>query len=518
MKKSLFVKRIIPAALIVIFSLISAYSLIFQGDDFIWYFVNDIDEMSEYRFPNGRYFTNLLTFIMVEIPLMKYLIYCVALSALIILISRFIDYEKKSGVLKYGLTFTLFILLPTVIYSNTIMWISGFTNYVISILITLVYIFFCFKIIFDKKYTPSVIWIILSSVLGFAGALCVENISIYNIIFGIFSVIIIFRMRKKVFVPNILFLITSIIGFIVMMSADAYGEVFDSNQIDSVGIRNVEVSFSDISMQVYQSVGPNYARDFFVMHILIAFCFVLLYYKADKTGWNASKSRYAKICTTITLLYAAYSVWINCFEDFVQFDFGMKIRALETAFVFIYFISLIYLAFNLLVRDKFLRFTIYLVSSAVVVAPFVMVNPVSPRCFLADAVFWILLTGELFFACGEEVAFFRSNELKNSVSVIAVLSGILMSNMNISNKIWNNIRFDYIKEQMSENKKIIELIELPHQNLVSDELGKDDMFVCYFLDDLGYTELLFKYYDIDVDKETFRYMYISPIDYNTSMS
>lgn len=93
-----------------------------------------------------------------------------------------------------------------------------------------------------------------------------------------------------------------------------------------------------------------------------------------------------------------------------------------------------------------------------------------------------------------------------------------MSNMNISNKIWNNIRFDYIKEQMSENKKIIELIELPHQNLVSDELGKDDMFVCYFLDDLGYTELLFKYYDIDVDKETFRYIYISPIDYNTSMS
>ena len=35
---------------------------------------------------------------------------------------------------------------------------------------------------------------------------------------------------------------------------------------------------------------------------------------------------------------------------------------------------------------------------------------------------------------------------------------------------------------------------------------------------LDEVELLFKYYDIDVDKETFRYMYISPLDYNTSMS
>ncbi len=518
MKKALPVKNILPAALIIIFSLISAYSLIFQGDDFIWYFVNDIDEMSGYRVPNGRYFTNFLTYIMVEFPLMKYLIYCGALSALIILISHLVDYEKKSAVLKYGLTFTMFILLPTAIYSNTITWISGFTNYVISILITLIYFFFCFKIIFDKMYTPSKIWIILSSLLGFAGALCVENISIYNILFGIFSIILIFRLRKKFFASNILFLLTSIIGFIVMMSADAYGEVFDNNQIDSLGIRKVEVSFSDVFMQIYQSVGPFFARDFFVIHILVAFCFVLLYYKADRSGWDASKSRYAKICINIIVLYAAYSVWVNCFEDFVQFDFGMKMRALETAFVFIYLISLIYLAFNLLERSKFLRFTIYLVSSVVVVAPFAMVNPVSPRCFLADAVFWILLTGELFFACYEKFTFFRSNELKNSISIVAVLSGILMSNMNISNKIWNDIRFDYIKEQMNDNKKMIEIIELPYSDLAQDDLGSEQLFTCYILDDISYTDLLFKFYDIDINKDSFKHMYISPLDYNTSMS
>ncbi len=518
MKKSLSLKKILPVVLVFLFSFISAAFLIFQGDDYIWYFVNDIEELSGYRIPNGRYFTNFLTYVMVRFPLMKYLIYGGALSALIILISNFMDYKKNSGALKYGLTFLLFILLPTVIYSNTITWISGFTNYTISILITLIYIFYCFRILFDNKYNPSKLMIVIASILGFAGALCVENISIYNILFAIFSIIIIFRSRKRFYLSNILYLITSIIGFIVMMSADAYGEIFNKNPDDSLGIRNVQISFSDIFMQIYQSVGPYFARDFFVIHILIALCFTFLYFKADKTEWEISKKRYSKICVNITVLYAAYSLWVSCFEDFAQFDFGMRIKAFETAFVFIYLISLIYLAYNLFEKNSFLRFAIYLVSSVIVIAPFAMVNPVSPRCFLADAVFWILLTGELFFVCYEQFYFFRSRELCSLICTVSILSGIIMSNMSISNKIWNDTRIDYIKEQLNQNKKMIEIIELPHEDLAQDDLGRDQLFTCYILDNISYTDLLLKYYDIDIDKESFRHMYISPIDYNFGLA
>ena len=182
MKKIFSIIKFLPIILIIIFSFISAASLIFQGDDFIWYFINDIEEMSGYRFPNGRYFTNFLTYIMVNFPLVNYILYTAALSALIILMANLADHEKKSGVMKYALTFSLFIMLPTSIYSNTITWISGFTNYVISILLTLAYIFFCFRIIFDKNYIPPKIMIILAPILGLAGALCVEHISLYNIL------------------------------------------------------------------------------------------------------------------------------------------------------------------------------------------------------------------------------------------------------------------------------------------------------------------------------------------------
>lgn len=517
MKKIFSIIKFLPIILIIIFSFISAASLIFQGDDFIWYFINDIEEMSGYRFPNGRYFTNFLTYIMVNFPLVNYILYTAALSALIILMANLADHEKKSGVMKYALTFSLFIMLPTSIYSNTITWISGFTNYVISILLTLAYIFFCFRIIFDKNYIPPKIMIILAPILGLAGALCVEHISLYNILFGIFSIIIIFRLRKRFFASNILFLSASIIGFILMMSADAYGGIFNKNPDDTIGIRNVQMSLSDICMQIYQSVAPDYAREFFIMHILIAFCFMFLYYKADKSEWNTSKKRYSKICVYISAMYAAYSLWINCFEDFVLYDFSMKTKALETAFVFIYLISLVYLAFNLLGRNKFLRFTTYLVSSLIVISPFAMVNPVSPRCFLADAVFWILMSGELFFACHEKFAFFRSNELRNLICIISMISGMFMCNMNISNKVWNDIRIEHIKKQINENRKVIEIIELPHGNLVLDDLGRGEVFSWYFLDEIGYTELLFKYYNIDVDKETFNYIYISPVDYNSGL-
>lgn len=514
MLKWLSGKRVFPVALIMIFAVISAVCLIFQGDDFIWYFVYDIEEMSDFQIPNGRYFTNCLTHLMVKFPLIRYVIFTGAMSALIIVITHLIDFEKKSGVMKYGLSFSLLALLPTSVYSNTMTWISGFTNYAISILLTLVYVFYCFKIMFDRTYIPSKIWLVFASVLGLAGALCVENISIYNILFGIFSIIIIFKLRKRFFASNILYLITSVVGFIIMMSADAYGEIFKKEQNDSLGMRHVEISFSDIFMQIYRSTAPEYARQFFVIHILIAFCFLYLYYKADKNDWNTAKKRYGKICINITALYAVYSLWINCFEDLVEFDISMRLKALEAAFVFVYLISLIYLAFTLLEADKFLRFTIYLISTIIVVAPFAVVNPVSPRCFFADAVFWILLSGELFFACFEKFVFFRSNELRNLICIASLLAGIFICNMNISNKIWNNIRIDYIREQVNENKKTIEIIELPYDNLVLDDLSKDGIFDCYFLDDIGYTELLFKYYDIDVDKYSFKFLYISTVDYN----
>lgn len=506
-------KRVFAVALIIIFSIISALCLIMQTDDFLWYYVYDMQELFPYQNPNGRYFTNWITCLIVKYPIMRYIIVSVCLSSLIIIISRLMDFERKSDILNYCLAFSLFVLIPREMFANVMNWISGFTNYVISILFTLVYVFYCFRIIFDKSYKPYKIWILFTALLGFLGALCVENISIYNILFGIFAVIIIFKKRRRFFASNILYLLSSVAGFAFMLGADNYNQLFN-NEKDSVGIRYVEFVFNDVFMQIYQRIAPNYSRQFFVMHILLAVCFIYLYCKSDKEKWDSSMKRYSKICINIIVLYAGYSLFVNCFSNLEVLDLNMKIRALETAFAFVYFISLIYLSFVLLEFNRFLRFTIYLASTVIVVAPFAVVNPVTPRCFFADSIFWILASGEVFFSCYEKVALFHSDEFRKFICLFSMLMGVFICNINISNKVYNNIRFDYIKEQIDNNERLIEIINLPYSDYVYDDLEKGHIFDDCFTEDIGYTDLLFKYYGINVDKDNFNYIYIHAIDYN----
>lgn len=507
-------KSIIPIVLIVVFSLISSFCLIMQADDYVWHYIYEIKECFKFQNPNGRYLTNKITYFMARYSIVRYVIFSFGLPSLIILISRLIDFEKKSGYLKYALAFLLIILIPKEMYSEVIAWVSGFTNYALSILFTLLYIFFCFKLFFDKNYKPNKLLCIGTTILGFAGALCVEHITIYNIIFGIFAVIFIYKSRKRFFLSNILYLLSSIVGIVVMFSGYDYNVIIDNGK-DNISLRHIEFNFSDIFMQLYRRVIPNYSKQFFVIHIVILFCFLCIYYKSNKTDWDLSKQRYTKICMTVLVVYSIYSVFTSCFSDLLVMDTNMKIRAVETAFTFIYFVSLIYLAAALLQKNVCIRFIIYLVSTVVIVFPFLVVNPVTPRCFFSDYIFWILTAGELFFYCYENFDFFKSIYFQKFLSVAAVTLGCFMINMNISNKYCENLRIEYIKEQVENKCSVVQIIRLPYNSYVYDGLDKDNLFE----ENLGicYTDLMFKYYGFEVDEKNFNYLMIDMADYNRSM-
>ncbi|MGN1036524.1 MAG: DUF6056 family protein [Ruminococcus sp.] len=506
-------KTFIPIVLIVFFSIISALCLIMQGDDFIWYYVYEIEELFSHKNPNGRYLTNEITYLMVRYPIAKYLVYSISSSLIIILTSHLMDFENKSDNLKYALFFLLFLMLPAKIYNNVMNWISGFTNYGISMIFTLAYIFFAFKIMFNREYIPSKLWLILTSVLGFFGALCVEHMTIYNIIFGIVSIVIIYKLRKRFFVSNILYLFSSVIGFAVMMSAPNYSEIVADNS-DSIGIRTTEFNINDIFMQIYSKIIPYYSKQFFIIHILISVCFFCIYYNDDRSKYKVSVNRYIKICMFVIFSYSCYSLFVNCFSDLVNFDWSLKAGALETAFAFIYFTALTYISIILLKGDRCIRFLIYLISTVISVLPFVVANPVSSRCFFADGIFWILVFGEIFFSCYEKFNFFRSGEIKKIFGIFSIFIGVLICNINISNKYWNTFRINYIKEQVDDKSNIVEILKLPYTDYVYDDLNDEDIFNIHIENDFGYTDLLFRYYGIDADKYNFNYIFIGIMDYN----
>ena len=167
-----------------------------------------------------------------------------------------------------------------------------------------------------------------------------------------------------------------------------------------------------------------------------------------------------------------------------------------------YIISLIYLFYLLTDRNTFTRLVIYVVSSLIVTAPFLIVNPVTPRCFFASFVFWTLTAGEIsvYLLNNIQISLKFDSMIKHTGILTVSFFCFMYSYINVSNKYTDIIRINYIKEQISENSRSINLIKLPYQLYVSD-------YILFFNqpdennDDekklINYPELICRYYNID---------------------
>lgn len=187
-KIKLYFKEHKSFLLIILFSIISSLLLFFKLDDYIWYYAIEETSLEKYKMSNGRYFSNIITHILVHNSALRFIFCAVILVMFLVIISKIIDFEKNSHKVSITFTLFLFLMMPSATYSQTVNWFSGFTNYVLSFLLTGIYIYITFKIIFTD-YVPRKNFLMFF--LALAGGLCIENISIYNLIYSIGTIFLI---------------------------------------------------------------------------------------------------------------------------------------------------------------------------------------------------------------------------------------------------------------------------------------------------------------------------------------
>ena len=152
-------------------------------------------------------------------------------------------------------------------YCQIFNWTSGFTNYIISLLFLFIYFNYT-KPVFDKrKPRGGIITAVVFLIVGFCGALCIENITIYNCLFSIFVIVFSLVTMKKVVAANITYLLGTLAGTILMFSASNYNDIASGN--DSIGLRSFEFAFDDIATKIYLEIIPFYACAFFILHFIL---------------------------------------------------------------------------------------------------------------------------------------------------------------------------------------------------------------------------------------------------------
>ncbi len=460
---------VVSAVIVLIYAAVSSLSLVMNDDDFLWRAVDNYAVLSSYRNPNGRYFSNFVTLELVKYPTFRIVFVFAVLSLLIFLIAQLIRIDNKR--LTYVLTFSLsaFILIPSSTYSETVCWISGFTNYVFTGVLILLYLLLTFDVLFsEKSFKPYCL--VLFPAIALAGGLSVEHVAVYNVILGAAVVVLLRIKRKKFFAAPLLYLVASLAAAYLVFTNKVYSSISNGN--DDFGNRRFQFDFSDLFMNTIRFVIPNYIKSFWIINILIALSIVILYNKRRDV-----RSKYAPICLVIVILYAVYSVSCSVYSDLAFLEPAMKIRGFETAFAFLYIVALAYFIWLFFGADKRIRLYVFLLSTVLLTAPFMFISPCTPRCFMLDYIFWILLGGELFFSAAAELRNINSRlAAAVSLSAAAGLTALIL-NIEVTNCYYAHERYDFISEQINSGKENnILVVNYPYPAYVHDDMSNPATF------------------------------------------
>lgn len=496
--------------LIFAFIIISGFTMFMCCDDYIWFYAFSDDRLSSYASPNGRYFTNFITRFSVQCLPLYSVFYIISFGSLVILLEKLVRKQNIPVPVSLLSVFVLIQFIPSKIYTEVFRWISGFNNYCFAFIFTLIYILFSFKLIFFD-YKPKIYTSFLFLVIGFFGCLCVEHLTIYNIIFCIFAVAVTYVRKKKLFLHHFCFLTGAIAGAVLMLSHSIYHTV--AVETDELGTRGFELSIVDSFMQILRFVLPHFCKDFWILHILVTVVFTVFYYRNE----NSKKFKYAGLCLTCCWVFVIYLMFTSVFQDLAVLSSAMKIRAIEFAFTFLYICALIYNIVVYLKPDERLRALVYLFSSVTLTIPFAIVSPVTPRCFFIEYLFWILFALEVLFASMKRVKCSVWSIYKRILICTSCGIFVLFANMNITNCLYDHKRFEYLQEQMSSKSRGVDLMLLPYQKYAYDDFSEKTIFSGVLKDDVSYGEYILKYHGISYEDFMNRNRrMIEAIDYNES--
>ena len=457
-----------PAA-VFLFAAVCCFSTTLIGDDYYMYYAFDKAGLYAFAFTNGRYIANNLAFLMIRYPAVKAVLYTLTLSLLIMLLARFVQFREKRPAVSW-LAFGLFLTMPAAIVRETETWLFGYAVHVIPVIFTLLYMRLCFRSFRGEQLKQRAL-IPLCGLLGFAGALFAEHISILHVVFGIFVLLYAAcRKDQRLRAFQIAFAAGAAAGLCVMLLRPEYGDVL--NETESLTYREISFDITQMYYHLYKMIIPMFAKQFCLLHLCIAGALLMLFVRADRSGWKKGRILYVRLTLGCTVAYAVYSVMMTAGVPLKSLTGSERVSALETAFVFLYMLSVIYLARVLTGRQRLLRVTVYICSTVICALPFIVVGPVTERCFFIGFCFWLLLALELIYAAGGSGTEAYREAAARASAVMACTVLCILSYIHLVNHYVFMFSIDLMREQIASGETNLVIIELPYPEYsMADELA-----------------------------------------------
>ena len=133
MRKCIQKKQFFPFFFIALFGILTSLSVFMYGDDYLWYYSTEDPQLSSWAAPNGRFVSNQITVWLCRSISFRTIFIAFFYCFMLIFLSNLFDFRNITKSSKYYLTLLLFIFIPSKTYAETVLWISGFANYIFPI-------------------------------------------------------------------------------------------------------------------------------------------------------------------------------------------------------------------------------------------------------------------------------------------------------------------------------------------------------------------------------------------------
>lgn len=461
--------NIFNIALFIILTII-CYIFPYTHDDWAWGSIIGMDRLNTlFHNYNGRWAGNLLVLALTRSRISRAFVISITLTLIVYVVKKNVEYKNKSN--NY-IFIILMLLMPVNIIAQSIAWTSGFTNYVIPVLIVLIIMYLNRNIFFYKEVIISNILIIPLLVLGFCCSLFVEHMTIYNVLLSICIVLYLLIAKKKISWANISYALGSIAGTILMFSNGAYHAIANSEDtyrtIEKGNIfeRAINTYFNTFYKLFIQN---NTVINMFIGGIILYLIFI--YLQKKKSIINKNKKVLLYIIISILTSYISYNIFIKVVGNSYILANNTWNKYLEATMAIVYYISILISIF-IIIEDRSRKFRLMfeLISIIIIATPLLIVTPIGPRCFFPTYVFFALFAIDCFDYSIGNVKFDISNILKISIVVIMIFFGTIFGQVyKIDNK-----RIEYIN--IHNNDKELILPKLPYENYMQVPNPQNEVF------------------------------------------
>lgn len=375
--------------IIMTFSLLYMIMLIFiprNLDDWAWGTKTGIERLQHgFQGYNGRYLSNIITLIFTRMPAIVFAI----IGALIVftILYQISKLARKSILILVPVM--MILLMPRNTFVQTFGWVSGFTNYVISLLMIVTYLLFLRKYYDYKKMSVQMAVFLLVSGIGVQ--LILENTTIFFVLAGIFCIIWSVHYNKKMNFHYLLLFIGNIIGMLIMFTNSAYlSAAIDNGKT----YKKIDIDFDRKSFiqQTWKSFSGKIIKYWFTENIwliiilgltMIGFCIVVdLKFKRVLLF----------IFSAMTAMFFLNSV------DADQTFYFPSINSLKAVAIIVFCLAMVAaIVLGIKNSKEKLILLVTLLSQIPLVLPLIVSEPVNARCFMNSYVMFTVFEMQLIY-------------------------------------------------------------------------------------------------------------------------